>query len=342
MKTLFTIFAALLILSLQTACNDITLGPEPKNNPQTNFELLWQEFDRMYGLFEVKNVDWQAVYAQYRPMVTPATTENELFDIFSQMLGKLNDGHVWLLKPGPDFKRFDSGTTYTEEEFSLAVAKQYLETVKEVRSGNGVNVVYGRFPGNIGYIYFEDLGLQPAFYEKTLDDVLAYLADVKGIIVDARSLEGGEDRSAHQVAGRFASTRKLYMTSRFRNGPKHTDFTSPLEWFVEPAGKSQYTKPIILLTTRITASAGESFTLAMRENSNVIHWGDTTSGLFSDNPRRELPNGWIYTISVGDFRAANGASYEGIGIAPQKLIKNRKGDILAGKDQVLEEALKGF
>jgi hypothetical protein len=49
------------------ACNDLTLGPEPKNHPETNFELLWKEYDQMYGLFEVKGIDWRAIYTQYRP-----------------------------------------------------------------------------------------------------------------------------------------------------------------------------------------------------------------------------------------------------------------------------------
>jgi C-terminal processing protease CtpA/Prc len=296
----------------------------------------------MYGLFEVKQVDWRALYSQYRSQVSASTTDNELFAIFSQMLGQLNDGHVWLLKPGPDHKRFDSGISYADDDFSLSVAKSYLESVKEVRTGEGVKIVYGRLPGNIGYVYLEDLGQQPDFYEKSMDDVLSFLEDTKGIIVDARSIEGGEDRSAQHVAGRFASERKLFMTSRFRNGPAHTDFTSPLVWHVEPAGKSQYTRPVILLTTRITGSAGESFTLAMRENANVQHWGDTTYGAFSDNPRRELPNGWIYTISVGDFRAADGKSYEGIGIAPERVVTNSKEDIESGKDKVLETAMASF
>jgi C-terminal processing protease CtpA/Prc len=275
-------------------------------------------------------------------MVNQATTDDELFAIFSGMLATLNDGHVWLLKPGPDYKRYDSGTNYKEDEFNLSITKTYLETVKEISTSEGVKIVYGRLPENIGYIFFEDLGLQPGFYEKSMDEVLAYLGDTKVLIVDARSIEGGEDRSAQHIAGRFASKRKLYMTSRFRNGPLHTDFTPPLQWFVSPAGKNLYTKPVILLTTRITGSAGETFTLAMRENENVRHWGDTTNGVFSDNPRRELPNGWIYTISVGDFRAANGESYEGIGIAPQKVIKNSKKSLELGKDTVLEEALTAF
>lgn len=342
MKRFFQYLLFSLLCLFLLSCNDITVGPEPKNNPENNFDLLWKEYDEKYGLFEVKGLDWRSVYNKYRPLVNPATTDDELFDVFTKVLGELHDGHVWLLTPGPDFRRFDSGKNYTMDDFSLEVTKKYLEVVKEIASAEGVKIVYGRFKVNIGYIYVEDLGLNPQFYEKGMDDALAYLADTKGLIVDARSIEGGQDRSAQHVAGRFATARKLFMTSRLRNGPKHTDFTSPIQWFVAPTGKSQYTKPVVLLTTRITGSAGESFTLAMRENAQVIHMGDTTYGAFSDNPRRELPNGWIYTISVGDFRGADGKSYESIGIAPQVFIENSKEDIASGKDKVLEKALDKF
>ncbi|MDO1446360.1 S41 family peptidase [Rhodocytophaga aerolata] len=324
------------------ACNDLTLGPEPANTPEKNFELMWQEFDQLYGLFEVKQINWREVYNHYRPLVNSSTSDDELFDILSQMLGQLNDGHVWLLKPGPNYRRFDSGKAYPQDNFSLDVAKNYLEVANEIHSKEGIAIVYGRFPGNIGYVYFEDLGQSPSFYDKEMKQVISYLSDTKALIVDARSLEGGDDRSAQLVASIFATERTAYMTSRFRSGPKHTDFTAPIEWYINPSEKYSYTHPVILLTSRTTGSAGETFTLAMRKIAQVQHLGDTTNGIFSENPRRELPNGWIYTISVGDFRAADGKSYEGIGIAPQKVVRNTKEATDSGKDLVIETALNSF
>ena len=341
MKTFLTKTLGLsLIITLMVACNDLTLGPEPANTPETNFDLLWQEFDRLYGQFETKNIDWNAAYARYRPLVKPGMSDNELFDVVSHMLGELNDGHVWLLKPGPDYRRYDSGPTYPGGDFSLNVISKYVQEQKEISTVEGVNVLYGKLAGNVGYIYFVNLGQSPHFYEKAMDQALAALADTKGIIVDVRNLDGGLDRSSQYVAGRFARERRLFMTTRFRNGPKHTDFTAPTEWYVAPTGRLQYTKPVYLLTNRLTQSAGETFTLAMNQIATVTQLGDTTFGIFSDNPKRELPNGWIYSVSPGDFRAADGKSYEGIGIAPKIRVVNTKEDIAAGKDIVLEAALK--
>jgi transcriptional regulator with XRE-family HTH domain len=67
--------------------------------------------------------------------------------------------------------------------------------------------------------------------------------------------------------------------------------------------------------------------------------GDTTSGAFSDMIARELPNGWVYTISIGDWRDHNGISYEGIGFPPDIVIQNKAEDIASGYDKVLERAI---
>ena len=129
------------------------------------------------------------------------------------------------------------------------------------------------------------------------------------------------------------------MTSKKRNGPNHNDFEEMLKWYVEPEGGSQYTKPVILLTTSLTISAGETFTFAMRENDNVIHMGDTTAGAFTDAIAFQLRNGWLITVGVGDYRGADGKSYEGIGIAPNVYSKNLKADVVAGVDKTLEMAI---
>ncbi|GAB3319501.1 hypothetical protein GCM10027299_12050 [Larkinella ripae] len=341
MNFLKTVLLGLLV-GFMTACNDLTVGPEPANTPESNFDLLWQEFDRMYGLFDVQNLDWNAMRQKYRARVKPGMSDDQLFDVLSGLLGELNNGHLWLLKPGPGYRRYDSGPSYPLDEFSLEVVKHYVPNAREISAPDGVKLLYGKLAGNVGYLLITDLGLEPGFYDKALDDALAALADTKGMVVDVRNNPGGLDRSSQQVAGRFASERKLFMMTRFRNGPRHTDFTAPLEWYVEPTGKSQYTKPVVLLTNRITASAGETFTLAMNQLSTVTQLGDKTYGAFSDNPKRELPNGWIYSVTPGDFRAADGKNYEGIGIAPKIQVVNTKADLAAGKDKVLEVALGRF
>lgn len=322
-----------------SSCKKTLLEPEVSNDPITNFEELWKGYDEWYGLFDVKGVDWQSIHDTYRPLVTDQTSDAELMEIFHSMIDPLNDSHVFIIttenEPRIESGIFDSLKVQTD--FSLDVVQQhYVSDFKHY----GAAVDYGTLPGNVGYIHLGDFIPSEKFYEDALDQIFSELQSTNGIVIDIRDNPGGNDATAQYVAGRFAAERKLYMTTRKKEGPSHNDFTPPFEWYVEASGKSQYTKPIVLLTSRWTGSAGETFTLAMNQLSNVTQLGDYTGGAFSDNISRELPNGWFYFISIGDYRAADGASYEGIGIKPDVELVNSKEDILSGTDKELEKAMK--
>jgi len=47
------------------------------NNPVGNFEILWKTFDERYANFELKKVDWNAIYQKYRPQINAQTTDLE-------------------------------------------------------------------------------------------------------------------------------------------------------------------------------------------------------------------------------------------------------------------------
>jgi hypothetical protein len=131
MKTNFFLLLVLVLAGL-AGCNDLTVGPEPQNTPEKTFDLLWREYDRMYGLFEVKELDWNAAYETYRPLITPGMTDDQLFEVASRLLGELNDGHVWLLKPGPGYRRYDSGPHHATDDFKPEVAGAYLQEVHDL------------------------------------------------------------------------------------------------------------------------------------------------------------------------------------------------------------------
>jgi hypothetical protein len=65
-------------------------------DPEFNFEKLWETFQHRYPFFELRNVDWKKQYEIYRLRVSSLTTDDELFDIFCEMLDPLDDGHVEL------------------------------------------------------------------------------------------------------------------------------------------------------------------------------------------------------------------------------------------------------
>jgi C-terminal processing protease CtpA/Prc len=324
---------------LLTGCEETLLDPEYENNAINNFECLWDNYDRYYGEFLVRNLNWDSLYTVYRPMVTLTTSDQELHDLFRRLIYHFHDDHVFIDPSVPGLYRIESGRSDTmkvQTDFSAEmVDTHYLQSVQQYSE----HIWFGMFPDNIGYIRMNVFADPLDYIGKAFDNILGQLKNTDGIIFDIRRLEGGDDRVARNIAGRFAKEKKLYMTSRKRNGANHDDFETTVNWFVNPEGNSQYVKPVMLLTGRFTASAGETFTWAMNENSNVTQVGDTTLGAFSDIMTKELPNGWSHTIPVGDYRNSAGRNLEGIGIAPDIYVKSTKQETIAGIDRALETAL---
>ncbi|UOQ51351.1 S41 family peptidase [Hymenobacter cellulosivorans] len=334
--------AALLLILLATplsSCDKLLVGPETPNTPEQNFEYLWQTFDRLYGTFKVKHVNWQALHDRYRPQVKPTTSDAELVAIMGQLLDHLDDNHVFIrpLKASgaPNYNGGILGRRKFED-YDQTVAACYLTT----RKTYGNDIVYGWLTTKVGYIDLLAFNNNYDYYAKALDTVLGELNDAEGIVVEMRENDGGEDRVAQYIANRFASARHLSFTSRVRNGPRHSDFGPELRFYTEPQGSFQYTKPVVVLQRRATFSSGETFVLAMRQNPNVVTVGDSTGGAFADAVRQELPNGWNIRVPIADVRAADGKNYESIGLAPDYLVKNTKQELASGHDKALETALQ--
>jgi len=330
----------LALVSSLSSCEELMVAKPTGSSPEKNFQLMWGKFDTHYGLFAVKNVNWNSVYTGHLPMAQAARTDKELFLILSSMLRTLNDKHVNIYTTSSELADYNSGVNGhqpAQEDFLFdAVRDNYLDEYQEITNDFG----YGKLSPDLGYIHVSSFKDDLSVFKDGMDKALKALASTKGIVFDIRDHSGGSDHVSKYIAGRFAESKKLFMTSKKRNGPDHNNFDDLLKWYVEKEGKSQYTKPVVLLTTSRTISAGETFTFAMRENDNVTHMGATTAGAFSDVVPFELLNGWIYTVSVGDYRGSDGKSYEGIGITPKIHSVNEKADVLKGVDKTLEEAIK--
>jgi len=325
---------------LLLSCEKTLLVPEYKDSAVDNFECLWHNYDLYYGQFMVRNINWDSLYSVYRPLVDDQTTSGQLYELFDELIWNFHDDHVFIDPVGTGLPRIESGRSDTmkvQTDFSPDVVKQYyLDSYEQYAE----HLLYGLLPDNIGYIQMDVFADPLDFIQEAYDHILTELKDTRGLVFDVRRLEGGDDRLARFIAGRFCDEARHYMTSRKRNGPGHDDFEAAVSWYVNPEGAVRYSGRVILLTGRFTASAGETFTLAMNENSNVTQVGDTTLGAFSDIMVMELPNGWYHTVAVGDYRNASGINLEGIGIAPAFLAKSTKAETMAGVDRGLEKALE--
>jgi len=331
----------LLLLGLMLSfpsCQTLILGEQEANDPVNNFRLFWEDFDQHYGLFTVRGWDWDSIRTEMAPRVTPQTTEEELFAVFREMVAYLDDSHTFIYWPGQDFF---AGNSEEEErvEAEFDLARLVAEHVEIMDSSSAEEYVYGNLRGrNIGYLYLGGFEMEnPDFGDKLLND----LGHNEALIIDLRNNTGGDDLVGAQLAGRFADREELAYTVQERNGREHDDFAEKTEYFLKPLGGQQFTKPVVVLTDKITVSAGEVFLIYLKALEQVTQIGTPTSGDFSDTGmRRFLPNSMQYQYSIMKFLLPDGTSLDGVGHVPDIYIRNTTENIIAGEDPVLDRAFQ--
>jgi C-terminal processing protease CtpA/Prc len=336
-------------------------GIKPTADAKVNFDVMWQTFQDHYAFFKLRGVEWKSLREQYRSQVTEANLETT----FQQMLSHFNEDHVTLSVNGDDFlSRFDAGAPRTfarfyaeapagasQGEVKAYAVGEYQKMVGNVianylegqfQSALGDQVIWGKLNGGkTGYLLISQMsGYELSDLQATLDQVFTDLAACQGMIVDVRFNLGGSDRLALEIAGRFTPTPRVGYRFAARNGDK---YAPEQVVFQRPTGSYAFTKPTVVLTSIVTSSAAEVFTLFMRQLPQVKTLGETTNGIFSTALPKELPNGWLLTLSNEVASDAGGRVYEKTGIpasieAPFPDKAHRE----AGIDPGIEKALEAF
>ncbi|MEM8887452.1 MAG: S41 family peptidase [Bacteroidota bacterium] len=340
------IYISILILPILFfgACKEVLIPSPEANTILNNYDVFGQDVQEKYGLFKVKNFDWQEVLKVHRTDLEANPTEAGLYQTLTDLIDVLDDSHVALEVPNSSFPFYDGGI------YGRLERAGFRDTDLELVKSKYVNVIdsipytlfYGTIEGNVGYLYLSEISDDPSFYEDLMPTVLDKLKDTKGIIIDIRDNNGGEDEGGRTLASFFASKEAPYMISRYKIGEGPDDFEEDRLWTLSPHDGVRYEKPVVLLTNRYSVSAAETFSFAMKSQEQLVHVGDTTTGAFSDAVTRQLPNGWLYSISVGDYRDAENRSFESIGLAPDVLAENTTADLAAGEDKMLEAAIQAL
>jgi len=333
-----------------------------KDGPEHIFEVFWRYFDENYAFFKTHNIDWTARYAEYRPKVNSYTSDEALFQIFSDMLTGFNDGHVGVLA-GPFESLYDpeSNVPYFNAGMPAAsqlVLKDMFEAQKDnpdaVKSENAhqftvlrdINehlksnllkgqyhsaanelILWGEISPGIGYFavhamssLFSTPGTVTANDDvigvsKILDtQIIPFLSNKKAVVLDVRFNGGGYDAVSLAIASRFADRERLAFSKKAQD---KEGFAPAQEIYFAPQGPAQYTKPVYLLTSSLTASAADIFTMSMMTLPHITRVGMPTQGILSDMWIAPLPNGWLVSLSNEVYLAADGTSYEGVGVPVQ-------------------------
>ena len=327
MRKLLCIIAALCCIS----CVD---EEEFADTPQGNFEALWKIIDEHYCFFDYKQheygLDWNAVHAKYSQRIDNDMTREQLFEVLTQMLGELRDGHV-NLSAAHDYGRYWAWYEDYPANFSDTLYRKYMGTDYKIAAG----LDYRILDDNIGYVRYESFSY--GIGEGNLDEVLLYLMPCQGLIIDIRNNGGGDLTNAEKLAARFCNEKTLVGYTQHKTGRGHSDFSDMQAHYLEPSENIRWHKPVALLTNRHVYSAANEFTMYMKSLPMVKTVGDQTGGGAGMPFSSSLPNGWSVRFSAVPMYDAQRHSTE-FGIAPDYNIGISDEDFARGRDTIIEFA----
>lgn len=299
-----------------------------------NFDYLWEQLDKRYAYFDYKNVDWNAVYAQYRPKVYDGMSDDSLFNTMGAMLNELRDGHVNLISPF-NLSVFDVELLGPENVDDRVILENYIGTDRVITGPFTHDFLRNK---TIGYIRFRSF--PGTVDDDQLDYILNRYKDTKGLIFDIRQNGGGVINDAYTILKRFIDKPTVVYQSRGKVGPTHNAFGEAELSTLQPAASSvKYLKKIVVLTDRGTYSSGSFFALMATAIPNMVLMGDRTGGGLGLPNGGQLPNGWTYRCSITQTLDVNGGNYED-GVYPDKTVLVNPAKLANGIDDVLEEAME--
>ena len=149
--------------------------------------------------------------------------------------------------------------------------------------------------------------------QRILDEALAALSMHHSLIVDVRLNAGGFDRAGILLCERLIDKPLTVYRKKARY---HDGFTDPQPLTLAPFPGPRFLKPVYVLTSCFTQSAGEVFALAASAIPTVTLLGEPTQGILSDNLFHRLPSGWEVSLSNEVYETLEGRCFESVGVPP--------------------------
>ena len=326
-KLCFLLLSLVLVLSCRQ-------GMEFDSSPRSNIEALWDIIDRRYCFLPYKaetiGLDWNRVREKYTAQVSPGMNSAQLFEVMSNMLAELQDGHVNLYYSA-DMSRYWSWHEDYPRNFDEDLRDRYLGKDYKIAAG----LKYRILDDNTGYVVYESFS--SGIGDGNIDEVLYYLRSCNGLILDIRGNGGGMLTNAERLTSHFTNQRTLVGYTMHKTGPGHNDFSTPQPEHINPSTGIRWQKPVVLLTNRECYSSANVFVRNMKCLDNVTILGDRTGGGGGLPFTSELPCGWAVRFSACPTMDAQMQHTE-FGIEPHIHCTLDSADQAKGTDTLIEKA----
>ena len=313
-------------------------GTELAASPTSVFDVLWDTMNTHYAHFDTHNVDWET-RKSLRPDPAATYTDAAMLTLVQDMLTGLDDGHTYIAT-GTDVWSPSEQIDWHDDRH--LVRDNTLAAVPDLSDPSETGLRVGWAAPGIGYIYMTHMDPKTGIGQRgsvvaaqAMSQIMGYLAQAKGIIIDVRYNPGGSDDISMAYAGFFTENPVPVFTKTTRT---ETGYTAPFTAVLDPQPTSNDV-PVVVLTSRFTGSAAEIFTLAMRELPSVTTMGTATSGGLSDGLSFKLPNGWELGMSNQIYLTMDNEGFERVGVRPDVQVDVDVDAAKSGTDNILAAAI---
>lgn len=186
-------------------------------------------------------------------------------------------------------------------------------------------------PENVEYFGFS-MFMDPPWlmseYQKSIEE--AKRAD--GLIIDVRGNPGGIGALAMSICGWLVEDEDIRLgTMTTRDGT--------LNFMVNPR-LHPYLGPVAILIDGSSGSTSEIFAGGMKDIGRARIFGERSAGAALPSVFDTLPNGDRFQYAIANYVSVGGEPLEGEGVTPDEEVKPDRAILLAGRDPVIDAAIR--
>ncbi len=316
------------------SCSKESIKTNASASPRVIFNQASNFIKTRSAFLGVKHLNWDSISKEFGNRVYENMSDDSLYNVINLMLLELKDGHALLYYKNKAVTVWDYTQGYPVNFDKPLLENYYWQNSKTFGPLTATII------NDIGYFYYPSFG--DKIEEKNMDDLIDFIANTKGLIIDIRNNGGGDGTNSNTILSRFTDKETYLGKQLVKSGPGENDFLES-KYFLKPSNseKKYLNHKIAILTNRGNASAAAFFPGFAKVLNNVISIGDRTGGAGGVGTSLQLGNGWQIVVSSTLGLDANDNVIEN-GIEPNFKVDQTVADSINHKDAILEKALLQF
>lgn len=302
------IFISLFLSNIHSYAQENLSKPEQKEI----VEMLCSKLEKLYPVSETGKKTSLYILENYKAGKYSGYTSSSEFvqHLNDDLASSSKDGHLGII--------YDPvlASELKKEESTGDVGKSYADLTSESERWNNYGFKELKIlDGNIGYLNLKTF-FSLKYAGETAAAAMRYFSNCNALIIDLRRNGGGWDDMVTFLASYFIDTSDDILLNIERSTEDNSYSASKISAYVP--GKKLFNIPVVILTSKSTASAAEAFTNIMRnfsKKTSVV--GETTAG--AENPVSDIALFGGYLLRIPTWQKVysfDKTGWEGSGIKP--------------------------